>query len=56
VQVRLPIGNQQDGKKGKDKNKDVVSLVEEWLAEIDNFFWGLEAYFKAVGIEHEAQK
>ena len=25
----------QCGKKGKDKNKDVMSLVEEWLAEIN---------------------
>lgn len=27
---------QQGGKKGKDKNKDVMGLVEELLAEINN--------------------
>lgn len=26
---------QQGGKKGKDKNKDVMGLIEEWLVEIN---------------------
>jgi len=32
----IDANRQQAGKKGKDKNKDVMGLVDEKLAEINN--------------------